>query len=152
MVLNAKFWSFPIHTYQKQLFLITILAVKGHGKNLVIDRNSIVKNVNLKILTKTHVIYLKRKLRTCKMQIHVEKVWFVAKKMEKNNFQKKIFKIEFFSFFSNKSYFFNLNLHFICSELSFEVYNMSFGEIFQIFNFYYRIPINNQVLSATSHG
>ena len=55
-------------------------------------------------------------------------------------------------FFSNKSYFFNLNLHFTCSELSFEVYNMSFGENFQIFIFYYRIPINNQVLSATSHG
>ena len=62
------------------------------------------------------------------------------------------FKIIFFHFFSNKSYFFNLNLHFTCSELSFEVYNMSFGENFQIFIFYYRIPINNQVLSATSHG
>ena len=61
-------------------------------------------------------------------------------------FEKRIF------FFSNKSYFFNLNLHFTCSELSFEVYNMSFGENFQIFIFYYRIPINNQVLSATSHG
>ena len=62
------------------------------------------------------------------------------------------FKINFFHFFSNKSYFFNLNLHFTCSELSFEVYNMSFGENFQIFIFYYRIPINNQVLSATSHS
>ena len=85
MVLNAKFWSFPIHTYQKQPFLMIILAVRGRGKNLVIDRNSIVKNENLKIFTKTHVIYLKRKLRTCKMQIQVEKVWFVTKKMEKNS-------------------------------------------------------------------
>ena len=92
MVLNAKFWSFPIHTYQKQPFLMIILAVRGRGKNLVIDRNSIVKNENLKILTKTHVIYLKRKLRTCKMQIQVEKVWFVTKKMEKINFEKKNFK------------------------------------------------------------
>ena len=67
-------------------------------------------------------------------------------------FENFFFKINFFHFFSNKSYFFNLNLHFTCSELSFEVYNMSFGENFQIFIFYYRIPINNQVLSATSHG
>ena len=64
-----------------------ILAVRGRRKNLVIDRNSIVKNENLKIFTKTHVIYLKRKLRTCKMQIQVEKVWFVTKKMEKFNFE-----------------------------------------------------------------
>ena len=88
MVLKAKFWSFPIHTYQKQPFLMIILAVRGRGKNLVIDRNSIVKNENLKIFTKTHVIYLKRKLRTCKMQIQVEKVWFVTKKMERFNFEK----------------------------------------------------------------
>ena len=69
-----------------------ILAVRGRGKNLIIDRNSIVKIENLKNFTKTHVIYLKRKLRTCKMQIQVEKVWFVTKKMEKNNFEKKISK------------------------------------------------------------
>ena len=92
MVLKAKFWSFPIHTYQKQPFLMIILAVRGRGKNLVIDRNSIVKNENFEIFTKTHVIYIKRKLRTCKMQIQVEKVWFVTKKMEKNNFEKKNFK------------------------------------------------------------
>ena len=65
-----------------------ILAVRGRGKNLVIDRNSIVKIENLKNFTKTHVIYLKRKLRTYKMQIQVEKVWFVTKKMEKINFEK----------------------------------------------------------------
>ena len=46
----------------------------------------------MKILTKTQVIYLKRKQRTCRMQIQVEKVWFVTKKMEKFNFEKKIFK------------------------------------------------------------
>ena len=92
MVLNAKFWSFPIHTYQKQPFLMIILAVRGRGKNLVIDRNSIVKNENFEIFTKTHVIYIKRKLRTCKMQIQVEKVWSVTKKLEKISFEKKIFK------------------------------------------------------------
>ena len=66
-----------------------ILAVRGRGKNLVIDRNSIVKNENFEIFTKTHVIYIKRKLRTCKMQIQVEKVWFVTKKIEKFNFEEK---------------------------------------------------------------
>ena len=74
MVLNTKFWSLPVHTYQKQSFLMILLAVRGCGKNLVIDRNSIVKSEILKILTKTHVIYLKRKLRTYKIQIQVEKV------------------------------------------------------------------------------
>ena len=47
----------------------------------------------MKILTKTHVIYLKRKLRTCRIQIYVEKVWFVTKKLEKNNFQNLFFKV-----------------------------------------------------------
>ena len=92
MILNAKFWSLPIHTHQKQPFLMIILVVRGRRKNLVIDRNSIVKIENLKNFTKTHVIYLKRKLRTYKMQIQVEKVWFVTKKMEKINFEKKNFK------------------------------------------------------------
>ena len=59
---------------------MTILAVRGGGKNLVIDRNFIVKNENLKILTKTHFIYLKRKLKTCRIQIQVEKVYFFLKK------------------------------------------------------------------------
>ena len=92
MVLNTKFWSLPVHTYQKQTFLMIILAMRGQGKNLVIDRNSIVKKRKFEILTKTHVIYIKRKLRTCKIQIQVEKVWFVTKKLEKNNFQKFFFK------------------------------------------------------------
>ena len=92
MVLNTKFWSLPVHTYQKQTFLMIILAMRGQGKNLVIDRNSIVKKRKFEILTKTHVIYIKRKLRTCKIQIQVEKVWFVTKKLEKNNFQNFFFK------------------------------------------------------------
>ena len=79
-----------------------ILAVRGRGKNLVIDRNSIVKNKNLKIFTKTHVIYLKRTLRTCRMQIQVEKAWFVTKKWKKLILKKKPErlkkKIPFFKF------------------------------------------------------
>ena len=51
---------------------MTILAMRGGGKNLVIDRNFIVKKLNLKILTKTQVIYLKKKLRTCRIQIQVK--------------------------------------------------------------------------------
>ena len=51
----------------------------------------------MKILTKTHVIYLKRKIRICKIQILVEKVWFVLKKLKniilKIFFSKLIFSI-----------------------------------------------------------
>ena len=48
---------------------------------LVIDRNFIGKKTkNLKILTKTCVMYLKRKLKTYRNQIHVERVGFVLKK------------------------------------------------------------------------
>ena len=116
MVLNTKFWSLPVHTYQKQTFLMIILAMRGQGKNLVIDRNSIVKKRKFEILTKTHVIYIKRKLRTCKIQIQVEKVWFVTKKLEKNNFQNFFFKggtlwcrsgrKTFFRFFKFSKFFF----------------------------------------------
>ena len=70
----------------------------------------------MKILTKNHVIYLKRKLRTCRIQIQVEKVWFVTKKLEKNNFQKFFFKggtlwcrngrKTFFRFFKISKFFF----------------------------------------------
>ena len=41
--LNTKFWSLPVHLYQKQSFLMINLAVRGQGKNLVIDQNFIVK-------------------------------------------------------------------------------------------------------------
>ena len=40
--------------------MIIISAVRGRGKNLVIDRNSIVKNENLKILTKLMLIHQKK--------------------------------------------------------------------------------------------
>ena len=50
-------------------------AARGQGMNLVIDGNFIAKkNENLKILRETDVTYLKRKLKTFKIQIHVEKV------------------------------------------------------------------------------
>ena len=37
----------------------------------------------MKILTKTYVIYLKRKLRTFRIQIQIKKVGFVTKKWKK---------------------------------------------------------------------
>ena len=54
----------------------------------------------MKILRKTDVIYLKRKLRTCRIQIQVEIVWFFGKETE--NFIFSIFyqrvKMVFFNF------------------------------------------------------
>ena len=39
-------------------------------------------------------------------------------------------------FFLNKPYFFNLYLNSTCSQLSFDVHNIHFAQIFQIFNFF----------------
>ena len=53
---------------------MTIFAARGQGIKLVIDRNFIgKKNKNFKILTKTYDMYLKRKLKTYRNQIHVER-------------------------------------------------------------------------------
>ena len=110
------------------------------------------KNENLKILTKTHVIYIKRKLRTCKMQIQVEKVWFVTKKMEKFNFEKKILKIIFFQFFVTNHTFSTWIwiLHVFSFLLRYITWVLV--KIFKFSLFYYRISIKNQVLSLTSHS
>ena len=43
----------------------------------------------MKILTKTHVIYLKRKLRTSRIQIQVGRVQFVTKEMKTFEFDKR---------------------------------------------------------------
>ena len=111
MVLNAKFWSLPVHTYQKQSFLIIFLAVRGWGKNLVIDKDSIVKKWNFEILTKTHVMNRKRKLITCIIQIQVSydlilkngKIQFWKKKIKgtlwSRNSRKKNFCFSKFQFF-----------------------------------------------------
>ena len=45
---------------------MTNFAAKGQRMKVVINGNFIAeKNENLKIMSKTNVIYLKRKLRTC---------------------------------------------------------------------------------------
>ena len=51
---------------------MAIFAGRGQGIDLVIDGNFIAKK--MKILSKPDGIYLKRKLKTCSIQIHVEKV------------------------------------------------------------------------------
>ena len=49
---------------------MTIFAARGQRMKVVLDGNFIAKK--MKILRKTDVIYLKRKLRTCRIQIQVE--------------------------------------------------------------------------------
>ena len=59
---------------------MTIFATRDQKMKVAINGNFIAeKNENLKILSKTHVIYLKRKLRTNISQIQDEKVRFLKK-------------------------------------------------------------------------
>ena len=89
MVLNTKFWSFPVHTYQKQSFLMIILAMRGQGKNLVIDKNSIIKKWKFENFYQ-NICYIHQ--NKSEIQIQIEKVWFVTKKMEKIYFEIFFFK------------------------------------------------------------
>ena len=74
------FWSLAVNRYQKQSHLMTIFVARGQGMKLIMNGKSIAKKMKiLKILSKTHVMYLKRKPKTCKNQIQVEKVWFFWK-------------------------------------------------------------------------
>ena len=114
--LKLIFWSLAVHRYPKQPPRVIIFAAMGPGMKLVIDGNFLAeKNENLKFFCKTYVIYIKRKLRTCRIQIQEEKVWFLFKKDKKKyiflnffwcqNGQKKFF----FSIFSKFSTFFLKN-------------------------------------------
>ena len=110
--LKLIFWSLAVHRYPKQPPRVIIFAAMGPGMKLVIDGNFLAgKNENLKFFCKTYVIYIKRKLRTCRIQIQEEKVWFSFKKEKKyiflnffwcQNGQKKFF----FRFFRNFQLFF----------------------------------------------
>ena len=54
---------------------MTIFAATGQEMKLVMDKMFIaIKNENLNIVSKLYVMYLKRKLRACRIQIQVEKV------------------------------------------------------------------------------
>ena len=84
--LKSIFWSLAVHRYPKQPHRVIIFAAMGPGMKLVIDGNFLAeKSENLKIFFKTYVIYIKRKLRTCRIQIQEEKAWFF-KSGEKNIF------------------------------------------------------------------
>ena len=131
------FWFLAVHRYPKQPRRMIIFAAMGPGMKLVIDGNFLAeKNENLKFFCKTYVIYIKRKLRTCRIQIQEEKVWFLFKKEKKyiflnffwcQNGQKKFF----FRFFQNFQLFFLKNAprgprkclkkqsHEICAHLKF---------------------------------
>ena len=69
------FWSLAVHRYPKQPPRDIIFAAMGPEMKLVIDGNVLAKKIeNLKIFCKTYVIYIKRKVRTCRIQILEEKV------------------------------------------------------------------------------
>ena len=51
---------------------MTIFVTRGQGMKLIMNGKSIAKK--MKILSKTHVMYLQRKPKTCKNQIQAEKV------------------------------------------------------------------------------
>ena len=64
---------------------------------LVIDGYFLAKkNENLKFFCKTYVIYIKRKLRTCRIQIQEEKVWFMLKKDKKKFFFRFFWNFQLF--------------------------------------------------------
>ena len=53
--------------------MMTIFAARGLRMKVVMDGNFIAKNnENLKKLSKIDFLYLKKKLRTCRIQIQVE--------------------------------------------------------------------------------
>ena len=113
--LKLIFWSLAVHRYPKQPPRVIIFAAMGPGMKLVIDGNFLAeKNENLKFFCKTYVIYIKRKLRTCRIQIQEEKVWFLFKKEKKIFFWifsdvRTVKKNFFFSIFSKFSTFFLKN-------------------------------------------
>ena len=73
--LKLIFWSLAVHRYPKQPPRVIIFAAMGPGMKLVIDGNFLAeKNENLKFFCKTYVTYIKKKLRTCRIQIQEGKV------------------------------------------------------------------------------
>ena len=63
MVLNIKFWLLPVHTYKKQSFLKIISAMRGQGKHLVIDGNSIVKEQKFENIDQTSIYIPQKKAK-----------------------------------------------------------------------------------------
>ena len=116
MVLNTKFWSFPVHTYQKQCFLMIISAVRGRGTNLVIDKDFIVKKWKFENFDQNSCYIPQKKAKNMQNSDLVWKIMICNKKLEKNNFQNFFFKggtlwcrngqKTFFRFFKFSKFFF----------------------------------------------
>ena len=74
------FWSLAVHRYPIKPHFLSIFKARGPGMKLIIDGNFIAKKMKIyKNFWKIYVIYIKRKLRTCRIQIQDEKVWFFEK-------------------------------------------------------------------------
>ena len=122
------------------------------------------KYENLKNFCKTYVIYIKRKLRTCRIQIQIEKVWFFFKggtlwcrNDQKNflqffKFSKKNFEIFFPNFFAINHTFsiWIWILHVLSFLLMYITY--TFIKIFEFSLFYYEFSVDYQLHSSASHG
>ena len=105
-------WSLAVHRHQKQSPQKCIFDAKGCQITKVGTKKiSSKKSRNFKILSYRNVIYLKRKLRTCTIQIHKQKVQFLKGNHFFLKFLKfshhswgrpKIFEVMFFEVFKKK--------------------------------------------------
>ena len=103
MVLNAKFWSLLVHTYQKQFFLMVILAVRGHRKILVIDRNFMGKKWKFENFDQNSSYIPQRKAKNIWNSDSGRKSMICFKKMEKYHLKAGE---KFFPFFRISKFFF----------------------------------------------
>ena len=77
------FWSLAVHRYPIKPHFLSIFKARGPGMKLINDRNLKAKKMKIWIkFWKIYVIYIKRKLRTCRIQIQDEKVWFFEEKTQ----------------------------------------------------------------------
>ena len=83
IVCNFFDFLLSIDTMNNSLWtiILAILTVKGSMQKM---KNIKHKQAKFEILRKMIAIYIKSKLRTCKIQIQKQKVWFFAKKRKKN--------------------------------------------------------------------
>ena len=87
-----NFGSFPTDLSLFQNFFST-----NHKKNAKIENILLKNEQNFEIsqfLTYINIWYIKRKHFSCRNQFHTEKVWFFARKIEKNDFFDFFIKIE----------------------------------------------------------
>ena len=71
----------------KRLSIVHRLAARGRRSDEGQSRQFFqAKNPKFSILSYKHVIYLKWKLKLCRIQIHNEKIWFDSRKFKKIHF------------------------------------------------------------------